>query len=59
MENTTNRTLAYLLATPIQDNNELETISGGGGTLSAQQTTRMTGDSRHGSEMTLDFSVDH
>jgi hypothetical protein len=58
MEKQTNRTLAYLLAEPIQDNQELENISGGRATLSAQRTARMTGDSSQGPEITLDFSVD-
>ncbi|MBP6918475.1 MAG: hypothetical protein KBB94_06135 [Legionellaceae bacterium] len=58
MEKQTNRTLAYLLAEPIQDNHELEAISGGHTTLSAQRTARVTGDSSQGPEITLDFSVD-
>jgi hypothetical protein len=59
MEKPTNRTLAYLLAEPIQDNHELEAISGGHSTISAQRTTRMTGDSSQGPEITLDFSIDN
>ena len=58
MEKKTNRTLAYLLAESIQDNHELEAISGGQATLSAQRTARVTGDSSQGPEITLDFSVD-
>lgn len=57
MENQPNRTLAYLLANPIQET-DLETISGGHSTLSTQQTMRMTGNSAQGPEMSLDFSID-
>lgn len=58
MEKPTNRPLAYLLAESIQDHHELEAISGGRSTISAQRTTRMTGDSAQGPEITLDFSID-
>lgn len=57
MENPTNRSLAYLLAEPIPDQ-ELETISGGIFGLSAHQTVKMTGDSSQGPEIAFDVSLD-
>ena len=58
MENPTNRTLAYVLAETIQDDRELEAISGGMWNLSAHQTARITGDISQGPELTLDCSID-
>lgn len=57
MENHTNRTLAYVLAKPLQDT-EQDTISGGMLGLSAHQTLKITGDSSQGPEMNYDVSVD-
>lgn len=61
MENPTPRALAYLLATPIQ--NELyETTVGGSNPTSIcftnNQTFKATGDSAQGADMHVDLSLD-
>jgi len=58
MENQTNRTLAYLLANPIDDQHELEHSSGGGWAMSSHPSSQLTGDIARGVEMTIDYSVD-
>ena len=61
MENPTPRALAYLLATPIQ-NQLYETIAGGSNPtamhLTNNQTMRVSGDSAQGPDMQVDFSLD-
>ncbi len=57
MEKQTNRTLAYLLAQPIQDH-ELDAISGGTMGATSHQTVTMTGNSAQGPVVHYDVTVD-